>query len=123
MDIEARFGCGVASSDPCTAGEHVGLDARLRSDKLSDDVMLAVIGPMGCVCERAPYADEGDMVEIAIDEADQGASYRFKARVQWLRDDVNDDFVLGLVFVGVPVLIRYGNAGDVTGEIMDRMAA
>lgn len=113
MDIEARFAGWDASGKPFLAEARVDLGVRLRNERLNDEVALVSIGPCGGVCRQAPYADEGDVLEVVIGEPEDGASYRFKARVTWLRDDEDDDFALGLAFIGAPVLVRYaGRGGD-----------
>jgi hypothetical protein len=43
--------------------------------------------------------------------------------VSWLRDDVNDDFALGLEFVGAPLMLRYGPESDSTYNLVHRIAA
>ena len=62
-------------------------------------------------------------IEIMIDDVDLAKSYRFKARVQWLREDIGDDFALGLELVGMPVLVHYGPASADKTQEMDRIAA
>ncbi|RMH41786.1 MAG: hypothetical protein D6689_10060, partial [Deltaproteobacteria bacterium] len=52
-----------------------------------------------------------DTVDVVIDDDECGLSYRFKARVTWVRADAaTDDYVVGLAFVGAPVLLRYAPA-------------
>lgn len=89
--------------------EPVSLPAVVRGGRLHDAVHVADIGPGGMVCERAPYADLGCAVEIVIDDVELGLTYRFKARVQWIRED-GDDYVLGFEWTGTPVLLRHGNS-------------
>jgi hypothetical protein len=89
--------------------ETVSLPAVVRGGKLHDAVTVADIGPGGMVCSSAPYADEGTAVEIVIDDVELGLTYRFKARVQWLRED-GDDYTLGFEWTGTPVLLRHGNS-------------
>jgi hypothetical protein len=88
------------------------LSAVLRGPRLNDDVDIVNLGPHGCVCRNAPYADEGVTVELVIADS-EAVSYRFKAQVTWLDDD-GDDFALGLAFVGVPLQVRYATAREVT---------
>ncbi len=83
--------------------------AVLRGPRLDDDVMVVNLGPGGCVCRHAPYADEGITVELVFEHADNAISHRFKATVTWIDDD-GDDFALGLEFVGVPLQVRYGTS-------------
>lgn len=89
--------------------EAVSLPAVVRGGKLHDAVHVGDIGPGGMVCENAPYADVGTAVEIVIDDVELGLTYRFKARVQWLRED-GDDYALGFEWTGTPVLLRHGNS-------------
>jgi hypothetical protein len=70
--------------------EAVTLPALVRGGKLNDAVTVADIGPGGMVCGAAPYAEVGDAVEIVIDDVELALTYRFKARVQWRREDGDD---------------------------------
>jgi hypothetical protein len=111
--LEAAF---AASDDDQRAAEgrrfrreRVDLSAVLRGGKLHDAVTVAELAPGGLVCRSAPWAETGDAVEIVIEDESRSLSYRFKARVSWLREEhEGDDYVLGLEFVGIPVLVRYG---------------
>src|SRR5262245_36209960 len=38
--------------------------AVLRGPRMNDDVTIVNLGPQGCVCRHAPYADEGVTVEL-----------------------------------------------------------
>lgn len=111
MTIEALFAPQDPASDEL-ASERVTIKALVRNESLGDRVTVVALGPTGCVLRQSPYADEGDLVELVIDDPDKSLSYRFKATVAWLRDDVNDDFSLGLEFVGVPLLVHYGSAAQ-----------
>lgn len=115
MEIEARFDPRRTPS----AGERVAFEATLRGERHEDPVALVRMGPHGGVCREAPYADEGDVLEIVIDQPDRNHSYRFKVRVAWLLDD-GDDFAIGFEFVGVPLLVRYGAPG---GKFIDELVA
>ncbi len=92
--------------------EPVSLTATLRGRKGADAVSIDNLAPGGLVCVRAPYFDEGETVEVVIDDAQCNLSYRFKAIVTWLDDDVEGDYILGLQFVGTPVLLRFGPNGQ-----------
>jgi hypothetical protein len=107
VDIESRFDPRRTPS----AGARVAIDATLRSERHDDRVTLVCMGPHGCVCREAPYAREGEVLEMVIDQPGRGYSYRFKVRVAWLLDDAAE-FALGLQFVGVPLLVRYPAAGE-----------
>jgi len=98
----------------------VEMEAMVRGGDLNDKVVLSELAPGGLVVRQAPYIDEGMQIEVVIDDPDADLSYRFKARVQWLREDVHDDFALGLELIGVPVLIHYGPVPVVES---DRIAA
>jgi hypothetical protein len=125
--IEAAF----ASGEPARDGRKwkriaVDMVAMVRGGDLNDRVKVAELAPGGLVVRSAPYVDEGMQIEIVIDDCDHAISYRFKARVQWLREDVGDDFALGLELVGMPVLIHYGPASadkTLEHERVDRIAA
>ncbi len=89
--------------------ERVELSAVLRGGKLHDAVTVTEIAPGGLVCRSAPWAETGDSVELVIEDEGQSLSYRFKARVLWLREEhEGDDYVMGLELVGIPLLVRYG---------------
>lgn len=95
----------------------------LRGPRLDDEVDLINLGPVGCVCRRAPYAEEGTTVELVIQADADTVTYRFKASVTWLDDDEEDDFALGLRFVGVPVQMRYPVAPDAPPDDPGRAVA
>lgn len=113
--LEAAFaGDAAPQTGPVGDGrrfrrENVSLPAVVRGGKLHDPVHVADIGPGGMVCGGAPYADLGTPVEIVIDDVELGLTYRFKARVQWIRED-GDDYALGFEWTGTPVLLRHGNS-------------
>jgi hypothetical protein len=89
--------------------DRVDTTCRLRGAQgLNDRVRLAEIGPGGMVCRQTPYVEEGAVLEIVIDDAEMNLSYRFQGRVAWLREDVGDDFAIGLELIGVPLLVHYG---------------
>ena len=85
--------------------EDVVFHAVLRGDGLHDRVAVTDFGPGGLAVKGAPYAAEGDRVEIVIEAGD--CSYRFKGVVAWVEDD-GDDYELGMSFVGMPVRIHHG---------------
>ncbi len=93
-----------------------------RGEAINDRVRIGELTPGGLVCRQAPYVEEGDVVEVVIDDEAAHLSYRFKARVSWLREDVGDDFALGLAFVGTPLLVHYG-ASEHVEDAVDRIAA
>ena len=92
--------------------ESVDIEAVLKGGPLNDKVKITELSPGGLVCRAAPYADEGQTLEVVIEDIPRSLSYRFKARVQWLRDDINDDFQLGLELIGTPVLVHHGPARE-----------
>lgn len=99
VELEAQLG----------KSERVDLTGVLRGGKLNDTVTIAELAPGELVCRSAPYAEPGDAVELVIEDEDTCCSYRFKAVVQWLREEhEGDDFVIGLELVGTPVMIHYG---------------
>lgn len=109
--LEAAFAgdVGPASDGRRFRREAVSLPAVVRGGKLHDAVQVADIGPGGMVCSGAPYAELGTAVEIVIDDVELGLTYRFRATVQWLRED-GDDYALGFAWTGTPVLLRHGNS-------------
>ena len=89
--------------------ERVDLRAVIRGGKLHDAVTVAELAPCGMVIRSAPWAETGAPVELVIEDDGASLSYRFKARVAWLREEgEGDDYVLGLELVGTPVCVRYG---------------
>jgi hypothetical protein len=89
--------------------DRVETSCRLRgAPGLNDRVRLTELGPGGLVCRQTPFVEEGTVIEVVIDDPEVDLSYRFFARVAWLREDVGDDFAVGLELVGVPVLVHYG---------------
>ncbi len=104
LPLQPPIGADDWHEEPAAPDETVS--AVLRGHRLDDDVVLVNLGPHGCVCRRAPYADEDSTVEVVIEDSEASVSYRFKALVQWLDDD-GDDFALGLAFIGVPLQVRY----------------
>ena len=85
--------------------ERVDLSASLRGRGHVDAVNIADLAPGGMVCHNAPYLEEGDTVEIVVDDGECSLSYRFKAQVSWVRDE--EESAVGLSFVGVPLLLRF----------------
>jgi hypothetical protein len=101
----------IGASDWRTASDQDAIPAVLRGARLDDDVDVTHLGPSGCVCRNAPYAEEGATIELVIADSEDTVSYRFKAQVMWLEDD-GDDYALGLEFVGVPLQVRYATARE-----------
>ena len=114
--IEARFAPGDddvrAREGRRFRRERVDLQAHLKGGSLDDQVQISELSPGGLVCRAAPYADEGQIIEVVVEDPDRSLSYRFKARVQWLKDDVGADFHLGLELIGTPLLVHYGAARE-----------
>jgi hypothetical protein len=111
--LEASFAAGDddlrAAEGRRFRREQVELSAVLRGGKLNDTVTVSELAPGGLVCRSAPWAAAGDAVELVIEIPSASLSYRFKARVAWLREERDgDDYVLGLELVGVPLRVRYG---------------
>ncbi|KAB2890413.1 MAG: hypothetical protein F9K40_19330 [Kofleriaceae bacterium] len=112
IELEARFG-----------RQRVDLTGVVRGGKLNDTVTVAELAPGDVVCRSAPYAEPGDAVELVIEDEATCCSYRFKARVQWLREEhEGDDFVIGLELVGIPLMIHYGQK-QTTEPLFTRIAA
>jgi hypothetical protein len=107
LDIEEIQFVGLAASE---APEEVGLSGFLRSHRLADRVNISEISPKGLVCRNAPWMEEGQKLEILLEDPDQLCSYRFKAEVIWTAE-AGDDIDAGLAFVGAPVLLRHGPRG------------
>jgi len=109
----------------CTPGrrDKVEISCRLRgAPGINDAVRATELGPRGLVCRQAPYVEEGTVLEVVFDDITPELSYRFHARVTWMREDVGDDFAVGLEFVGVPLLVRHGPVRH-TEDAVDRITA
>ncbi|WP_428265941.1 hypothetical protein [Haliangium sp.] len=103
----------IEHDDWYTGETSEAIPAVLRGYRLNDDVDIVNLGPLGCVCRRAPFAEEGTTVEVVVEREAPAVSYRFKAEVRWMQDD-GDDFALGLAFVGVPLQVRYSTSRERT---------
>ena len=82
----------------------------------------SLIRPLGVslAVSGVPFANEGDTVEIVIDAGD--LSYRFKAVVEWVREDGDEDYEVGMSFVGLPVRLHYGPAREPAEKnVVDRI--
>lgn len=110
-ELEAAFAAGPddlrAAEGRRHRRERVHLPAVLRGGDLHDAVTVAELSPGGLVCRGAPYAEAGTIVDLVIDDHAARRSYRFKGQVQWVGDDADDDFRLGIELTGTPVMIRY----------------
>lgn len=114
VELEAQFAAGEedrrAREGRRWARRTVDLTGVLRGGKLNDTVTVSELAPGGVVCRSAPYAEPGDAVELVMEDVEASRSYRFKAKVLWLREEhEGDDFVIGLELVGTPVMIHYGS--------------
>ena len=69
----------------------VELKAELRARGMRDAVTVTNIAPGGVVCAGCPFLEQGDAVEIVIDDTELSVSYRFSAIVAWSQYDDNDD--------------------------------
>jgi len=100
------------------ARESVDLAASLRGRGHVDEVRIDNLAPGGLVCQHAPYYEEDDTVEIVIEDQECSLSYRFKAKVTWVREEpASDDYTLGVRFIGQPVLLRYAPGPDTDEEV------
>jgi hypothetical protein len=108
--------------DPRSGRARADFSCRLRgAHGLNDRVRVTELGPGGLVCRQTPYVEEGATVEVVVDVPDRDVSYRFYAKVAWLREDVGDDFALGLDLVGAPLLLHHGRTEHVE-DAVDRIA-
>jgi len=123
--IEAAFAPGADDRRMATGRkfrrEKVRMEARLRGDRINDQIDVVEIGPGGLVIRNAPYVSRGEQVEVVI-EGDDGTSYRFRARGVWLRDD-GDDYRVGLAFVGMPVRIHKVTLSHHETDVVDKIVA
>jgi len=104
------------------AREPVELTAVLRARGHRDSVRIDNLAPGGLVALHAPYFEDGDVVEVVVDDAECSLSYRFKAVVTWLHDEPEGDFTLGLCFVGTPLLLRYSTGAAQPAQVVDAAA-
>ena len=101
--------------------EPVVLRGLLRGGDINDRVVITDLSLGGARVTGAPFATEGDRIELVIDHGED--SFRFKAEVKWVRDE-DDDYALGLAFVGLPVHLHYGPASEAPIEsAIHRIAA
>lgn len=125
-NLEAGFAAGEddqrAAEGRRFRRERVTLRAVLRGGELHDSVTVSELAPGGLICRGTPYAEPGTMVDITIDDAETRRSYRFKGRVQWVGDDADDDFRLGIELTGTPVMLRY-TAPQTIDPMLARLAA
>lgn len=127
VELEARFAASEADQRAPDgrrfSRQRVDLTGVMRGGKLNDTVTVAELAPGGVVCRSAPYAEPGDSVELVIEDEATCCSYRFKAKVQWLREEhEGDDFVVGLELVGTPLMIHYGQK-QTSEPLFTRIAA
>ena len=101
--------------------EKVKLSARLRGDRINDQIDIIELGLGGLVVRNAPYVSRGEQVEIVVD-GDDGTSYRFRARGVWLRDD-GDDYRVGLALVGMPVRLHKVSLSHHEVDVVDKIVA
>lgn len=125
-ELEAAFAAGPDDQRAAEGRRHrrerVHLAAVLRGGDLHDAVTIAELSPGGLVCRGAPYAEAGAAVDLVIDDHTGRRSYRFKGRVQWISDDADDDYRLGIELTGTPVVIRYLDPAA-TEPLLARFAA
>lgn len=92
-----------------------------RGDR-SDRVDLLDLGPGGLRCRHLPRVREGDRLELALEDAAAGLSYRFAVRVVWV-EQTDDGNVTGLAFVGTPVQMRHRPAAEARADAVAEVAA
>ena len=113
-DLEQRFAPAADDQRAREGRAHlrlaVDLPAMVRSPRLADRVRIHEVSPGGMLLTGVPYVDDGDLLEIVADDDANQRSYRFKAKVVWVRDDQSeaDAYRVGVALLGVPVLIHYG---------------
>lgn len=128
--IEALFERNDNAADPTDLWscrrrflrEEVELDAMLRGSRLHDRVEIVDIGPGGLVCKNAPFVEVDRIVEVVFDDLELDLSYRFMGRVRRIEENDECECVLGLEFVGSPLLVHYGQPSETT-EVLERIAA
>ena len=92
--------------------EQVAHAATMRSTKHSDPVTIVNLGPGGAVCQSGPYVELGDVCELIVTDEELSLSYRFKAAVQWRRDQLDGDYTIGFRLLGVPLMVHHGEPAD-----------
>lgn len=100
--------------------EPVRMMAVMRGDRIHDRVDVIELGLGGMVVRNAPYIARGEQVELVIDIGE--LSYRFRAKGVWLRDD-DDDYRVGLAFVGMPVCLHKVAVSAHHADVVDQIAA
>lgn len=120
--LESAF-VAEESDDRKHRRDRVDFTCRLRGvEGLNDRVRVAELGMGGLVCRQTPFVEEGRLIEVVIDDLEHDLSYRFTCKVTWLREDVGDDFAIGLTFIGSPLLVHHGRSNHVEDDV-DRIAA
>jgi hypothetical protein len=128
--IEALFERNDNAADPTDLWscrrrflrEEVDMSAMLRGTRLHDRVDIVDIGPGGLVCKGAPFVEVDRIVEIVFDDFELDLSYRFVGRVRRIEEADDGDCILGLEFIGSPLLVHYGQPSETT-EVLERIAA
>ncbi|HEX4417433.1 MAG TPA: hypothetical protein VH165_06010 [Kofleriaceae bacterium] len=100
--------------------EPVKMTALLRGDRINDMVDVTEIGPGGVVVRHAPFINNGEQVELVVEDGDK--SYRFCAEGVWMKDD-GDDYKVGLALVGMPVCLHTVAVSHHEPDLVDRIAA
>ena len=125
-ELEAGFAAGAddlrAREGRRFRRERVALSAVLRGGALHDAVTVSELAPGGLICRGAPYAEAGTLIDLVIDDPAALRSYRFKGRVQWVGDDDDDDYRLGIELLGAAVMLHHG-VPSVVDPMLARLAA
>ena len=82
------------------------IPAQLRTRRYADAVSTAVLGREGLICTGCDHVDSGQLVEVRFDDSELALSYRFAARVDWIREREDTTCDVGLRWEGTPLLVR-----------------
>lgn len=78
----------------------------LRTARFADLVSIAVLGREGLILTGCDHVESGQLVELRFDDEELALSYRFAARVDWIRERDDATCDVGLRWQGAPLLVR-----------------
>lgn len=97
--------------------------ALLRGHDLNDWADVHLLGTGGLLCRGCPPAQEGQLLDVVLDDEERRLSYRFKARVTWAAFTEEEGIELQLTFEGAPLLVRKNPLGERVPDVVAAFAA
>lgn len=86
---------------------------QLRTRRFADAVSIAVIGREGLICTGCDHVESGQLVELRFEDEELSLSYRFSARVDWIRERDDGTCDVGMRWEGPPLLVRKSRLSSV----------